>query len=333
MNRRMSKTKYWIIAHYSKLYIQDLVLEILLDLDWEQTFKRPSSNKSCNYSTVFSGAYSSCCFVPTTLAVPVESLLWYTIFMFENCKADVYSCENATDYNFNITGNKNFQKHTAILPWDLGKWRRWSWFHPQDETALYHVAFLATVLSASAWVCAHFGWCVFVCVLSPTDISSNVVDISRGFEDLIPSVFEELCAALLTTLRKALQQSQQRALPSGPYSTAFWAARSHSPVVWSGEDLHYTLPAFSKWLVHCLVFYLVLLFSPELWSVSASLKWGRKAITKRYERRKQIEMVWEGVKGRISEKVWDREGEIRFSCYRLVSGAKWHRLTSLFHGD
>lgn len=38
--------------------------------------------------------------------------------------------------------------------------------------------------------------CVFVCVLRPADISSNVADISRGFEDLILSVFEELCAAL-----------------------------------------------------------------------------------------------------------------------------------------
>lgn len=97
-------------------------------------------------------------------------------------------------------------------------------------TALYHVAFLATVFCASACVCVcHI--LADLCFLSSTDISSNVVDISRGFEDLIPSVFEELCAALLTTLRETLQQCQQRALPSGPYSTAFGAARSHSPVV------------------------------------------------------------------------------------------------------
>lgn len=57
-----------------------------------------------------------------------------------------------------------------------------------------------------------------MCVLSSTDISSNVVDISRGFEDLIPSVFEEFCAAPLTTRWEMLQQSQQCALPSGPYS-------------------------------------------------------------------------------------------------------------------
>ncbi|KAM7424004.1 hypothetical protein PAMA_000389 [Pampus argenteus] len=69
------------------------------------------------------------------------------------------------------------------------------------------------------------------CTISSTDISSNVADISRGFEDLISSVFEELCAALLTTLREALQQSRQHALRSGPYSTVFGAARSHSPVV------------------------------------------------------------------------------------------------------
>lgn len=98
-------------------------------------------------------------------------------------------------------------------------------------TALYHVAFLATVLSASACVCESLGRRMFACVLSSTDISSNAVDISRGFGDLIPSVFEELCAALLKALRKTLQQSRQCALPSGPYSTAFGAARSHSPEV------------------------------------------------------------------------------------------------------
>lgn len=34
-------------------------------------------------------------------------------------------------------------------------------------------------------VCTRSGRCVFTCVLSSSDISSNVVDISRGFEDLI----------------------------------------------------------------------------------------------------------------------------------------------------
>lgn len=67
---------------------------------------------------------------------------------------------------------------------------------------------------------------VFECVLSFTDISSIVVDISRGFEDLIPSMFEELCAALLKTPGETLQQSLR-----GSYSTAFGAARSHSPGV------------------------------------------------------------------------------------------------------
>ncbi len=87
------------------------------------------------------------------------------------------------------------------------------------------------VESEGLCVCARLGRCVFACVLSSTDIFSNVVDISRGFEDLIPSVFEELCAALLKTLRKTLQQSRQRALPSGPHSTAFGVAPSHSPEV------------------------------------------------------------------------------------------------------
>lgn len=252
-------------------------------------------------------------------------------FVLESCKADVSSCEKAINYNFsNITtlaGIENFQKHTVTQGENEGD--RADFTH---RTWLPYITlpFFATVLSASGWVRAHLGRCVFVCVLSPTDISSNVGDISRGFEGLIPSVFEELCAALHTTLRKALHQSQQHALPSGPY---FWAACSHSPIVWSGEDLHHTLPAFSKWLVHCLVFYLVLLFSPERWSVSASLKWCRKAITKRYGRRKPIEMAWEGVRGRERKKVWEREWEICFSWYRLVSGAKWHRLTSLFHRD
>lgn len=49
-------------------------------------------------------------------------------------------------------------------------------------------------------MCAHVLADVFACVLRSTDISSNVVDISRGFEDLIPSVFEELFAGLLKTL-------------------------------------------------------------------------------------------------------------------------------------
>lgn len=68
----------------------------------------------------------------------------------------------------------------------------------------------------------------WLCVLRSTDISSNVVDISRGFEDLIPSVFEELCAGPLKTQGKMLQQSQQCALPLGPYSGA---TRPHSPEV------------------------------------------------------------------------------------------------------
>lgn len=44
----------------------------------------------------------------------------------------------------------------------------------------------------------------------------------------------------------------------------------------------YTACLFRDDWVYCLVFYLVLLFSPELWSVSAPLNWGRKAITNRY---------------------------------------------------
>lgn len=65
-------------------------------------------------------------------------------------------------------------------------------------TALYHVCLSCHGVECEC-PCVHTLGCVLVCVLSSTDISSNVVDISRGFEDLIPSVFEELCAALLKT--------------------------------------------------------------------------------------------------------------------------------------
>lgn len=93
-------------------------------------------------------------------------------------------------------------------------------------TALHHVVFLAVVLSAYVRVCECVDALAGVClrVLGSTDISSNVVDISRGFEDLIPSVFEELCAALLKAHRERLQQSPQRGLPSGSYSAALRAA-------------------------------------------------------------------------------------------------------------
>lgn len=59
--------------------------------------------------------------------------------------------------------------------------------------------------------------CVCVFVLGSTDISSNVADISRGFEDLIPSVFEELCAA-------ALQRSLQGLRPSVHSRAALYTA-------------------------------------------------------------------------------------------------------------
>lgn len=70
-----------------------------------------------------------------------------------------------------------------------------------------------------------------MCVLGSADISSNVADISGGFEDLIPSVFEELLAALLAAQRRMLEQNWQQ----GPafralVSAAFGAARPHSPI-------------------------------------------------------------------------------------------------------
>jgi len=68
---------------------------------------------------------------------------------------------------------------------------------------------LSFMVATTACVHACSGQCVFARVLSSADISSNVADISRGFEDLIPSVFEELCAALPTTLREIMQRSRQ----------------------------------------------------------------------------------------------------------------------------
>lgn len=58
-------------------------------------------------------------------------------------------------------------------------------FYPQGMAALYPSVLLL-------W-CACMLWSIGIGgVLSSADISSNVVDISRGFEDLIPSMFEEL---------------------------------------------------------------------------------------------------------------------------------------------
>lgn len=107
------------------------------------------------------------------------------------------------------------------LPLELRKLRRLSHFHPQDLTARYHVSILATEHEC---LCVCMCW---LCVLRSTDISSNVVDISWGFEDLIPSVFEELCAGPRKTLGKMLQQSQQR----GPAFRALLWTHPASPEV------------------------------------------------------------------------------------------------------
>lgn len=151
--------------------------------------------------------------------------------------------------------------------------------------------------------------CVFVCVLSSSDISSNAVDISRGFEDLIPSVFEELCAALLgnTERKPPPQQSHRRALPfATPRSTAFVGR----PVLvrpkcdrWQGP--RYTLSAFLEMTGSLLGLLLSLAVFPLSCGVFLLLSTeAEKAITKRYERRKYIEMVWEGSeRGRASKKV------------------------------
>lgn len=71
----------------------------------------------------------------------------------------------------------------------------------------------------------------FACVLRSTDISSNVVDISRGFEDLIPPVFEELCAGLFKTAGKARRRVGSVPCLRGPRCTASGATRLHCPDV------------------------------------------------------------------------------------------------------
>lgn len=111
--------------------------------------------------------------------------------MLEGCKAEVYSCENATDYNFNIIGNKKPPEAYSDSPLRFVKMKEMKPISPTGRDCTI-VAFLAMSLSASIGVCVRSGRCVFACILSSTDISSNVADISRGFEDLIPSVFEEL---------------------------------------------------------------------------------------------------------------------------------------------
>lgn len=131
--------------------------------------------------------------------------------------------------NFNIIGEKkkkNLQRHTVIQPWRFwgGKLRRAGRFRPQDTTALYHAAFLATEPSAGARVFARSRRrCVFLRVFSALlTFPQNAADISRGFEDLIPSVFEELCAALLgNTERKTAAAAEPPACP------AFWGPSLH----------------------------------------------------------------------------------------------------------
>lgn len=136
---------------------------------------------------------------------------------------------------------KKLPRHTVILPWELRKWRR---FHPQDVTALYHVAFLATALSISICVCACVGWCVCVC----SQVHWHFLKRGWHFQGIWGfdpfCVWRVVCWPPQNTGGKMRQQSRQRALPWGPYSAAFGATRRHAPEVWSGESLHCTLPAF-----------------------------------------------------------------------------------------
>lgn len=170
-------------------------------------------------------------------------------------------------------------------------------------------------------MCARSGRRVFACVFSSTDISSNVVDISKGFEDLIPSVFEELCAALLKTPRKTLQQSQQRALPLGALLHSIWS----SPFSLTRSVIK-RRPAL----------YIACLFRAD-WFTAWSFTWSccfplscgvfllLSTEAEKISPKDMREVDSNGVGGsereRMQESVREREGEICFSCYRLVSGA------------
>lgn len=66
-------------------------------------------------------------------------------------------------------------------------------------------------------ICVRACTCCLMCTCAwPTDISSIVADISKGFEDLIPSVFEELSAGEGVML----QWEQQHGPPPGPDSSS-----------------------------------------------------------------------------------------------------------------
>lgn len=81
---------------------------------------------------------SSCCSAFPALALPVESRLCYIISCQRVAKQMFIHVKMPQIITSTLLGNKYLQRQTAILPSDLGKWRRWR-FHPQDVTALYHV--------------------------------------------------------------------------------------------------------------------------------------------------------------------------------------------------
>lgn len=81
-----------------------------------------TSNKSCNYPPVSSDASSSCCSLSLGRAgIARRITIVLHPFMSRSCKADVYSCENAADYDFNVIGIKATSGGTQrALRWDLG---------------------------------------------------------------------------------------------------------------------------------------------------------------------------------------------------------------------
>lgn len=179
------------------------------------------------------------------------------------------------------------------------------------------------------WPCVCTLWSMCVCVCS--QLCWHFLKRGwhfRGFEDLIPSVFEELWAALLTALREMLKWSRQCA----SCLQAFGLLHLERPILvhpkydqektCTMHGMPFRDDRFTAWSLSSSCFPLscgvFLLFSTE--AEKLSLKEMREE-SREWCGRENIENVWEG------------EGEICFSCYRLVSGANWHRLTSFFYED
>lgn len=213
---------------------------------------------------------------------------------------------------------------------------RWCWFPPQDTAALYHTA---VAFGESARVCARV--CVRACALRSmcVCVCSQLYwhFLKRGWHfqgiwRLDPfCVWRAVCCPPRSTEGNAA--AEPAACPAfGALVYSIWSSPSSST-----RSVIRKRPAL---YIACLLEMTGSLLG--LFLSLAVFPWGLECFCfsqlrqKSYNQKiweKKVEIVWEGVRGRENKNVWWREGEIRFSCYRLVSGANWHRLTSLFHGD